>query len=688
MTKSNFWKYLRYNLSKRRAVIIIFALLNLFSTLLPAILFDVAFRRTELEVLVGDKWLVYSTPDEFLPTMFFAIPINIIIIVFITIKSFRIYYKRPDMDTLGSLPVSYKERFWGDFLSAVFSNFVSFVPMYLISLLLLADMKRYASDILNSVYELDLTIYTTMFSSVWIMLLLVYLAVYAATAFVCSCCGKKASAVLYTIIFMAILPGIFGIYANYIFSYVIGMDAYAELTRIISMLPPLGPVVAVVMGSQYDGYTQMDTKYYTLGENPFGLVVFLLITAAFIAGAYFIGKRRRAERVGESFAFKSVYHVLTLSFMVLLIGASFVGYSSIMEGSGVQWVLLFTFIVYAALEISENKGFKGFWKTAVRYAAVFGVCIGFFAIVKGTNAFDMYKSLPSAGSVKEIRLSGRYFYTPSRYDEYTKKYVLSEKDSVSEILSAHKDFLETGSYSTGGYNTGEDIKIVYALNDGREVTRLYSSNDPETEAVIKSLCDNAKQLPDFDFGDLGVIDEQDLGNYMVSYHVSRKPTSFILREKLPEFVELLREDIKYNYSNVGIKQNTVGRIAFTKNDEKHDFANDYYIYPTYTKTIEFLNDPGNFVTEGTEPAIAESYTFKYSSSGLSIDVYVSKDDTSPAAKELLSYIKPRREDDDYDLYKDVRITGDSSFITYTIDKADEQRVLKLMLELFLEKHQK
>lgn len=693
MTNSNpknyFWKYLRYKLSKRWAVMIFFAILNLVPTLIPVILVSNALKQVAKDVLVDSRHILISTPDNYLMLMYLAIPINIIIIVFTTIKSFRVYYKRPDMDTLGCLPISYKERFWGDFLSAVFLNFISFVPLYLVSLIFLGNMRGSVRDILNVVSDLDLSIYPNMFSAVWLMMLLVYLGVYAVTAFVCSCCGKKASSILYTIILMVILPGIFGVYAGYMLSYVVGMDTYAELTRIISTLPPLGPIVSVILASEYDSYDSMDTKYYLLGDNPFGLAVFLLITAVFIAGAYFIGKRRRAERVGESFAFKSVYHVLTITFMVLLIGASFVGYSNIMENSGVQWVLLFTFIVYAALELSENKSFKGFWKTAVRYAAVFGVCIGFFAIINGTNAFDMYKALPSVGSVKEIRLSGRYFYTPLMSKRYSMEYILSEKDSVSEILSEHLDFLETGNYSTGGYSAGEDIRIVYALKDGREITRVYVSKDSETEDRIKSICNNAKQLPDFDFGNLGVIDEPDLWDYTVSYQVSKMPTAFIPQEKLPQLIELLRDDLKYNYS-VNNKTNSVGRLAFTKNGEKHDFNNSYFIYPTYTKTIEFLNNQNNYATGDVETGIAESYTFRYNGPGLSIDVHVSKDDTSDKAKELLTYIRPRRENDDYydpkNPKKGVRITGDTSFITYTIDKENEQKVLKLMLELFLEKH--
>lgn len=682
MTKSYFWKYFRYKLLKRRGAIVFFALLNLVSTLLPAILYDASFRRIAQDVQLEKKGLIYGTPDGFLMLMFCAFSVNIIMIVVMTIKSFRIYYKRPDMDTLGCLPVSYKERFWGDFLSAVFLNLVSFVPMYIASLFFLKDMKGYANDILHSIYGLDLTIYPSMFSVVWMMLLLVYLGVYAAAAFVCSCCGKKGSAILYSIVMMGVLPGIFGVYANYMFSYIIGMDVYAELTRVISMLPPLGPVVSTFMVSGYDSNDLLDTRYYNLGENPFGLVVFLLITAIFIAGAYFIGKRRRAERVGEGFVFKSAYHVLTLTFMVLLIGASFVGYSNMLDDSGIQWVLLFTFIVYTALEVSQNKGFKGFWKTAVRYAAVFGVCIGFFAIVKGTNAFNLYKSLPSVGSIKEIRLSGRYFYTPNGYDYYksNKEYTLDEKESFSEILNAHKDFLETGSYETG-----EEIRIIYVLKDGRDVTRLYSSNDSETEAKIKSISDNAKQLPDFDFGDLGVIDEPDLSIYTVAFIKSGTSRRYVRGDKLEKFAKILRYDIENNYCNAGIGQNTYGSLRFTEKNKENSSSNDYLIFPSYTGTIEFLNDPDNVTTEA-ETNKTDTYIFEYTNEYLSVCVIVSTEDTRAAAKELLSYIKPRGESDNQEYLKSVRVVSQSSGATYTIDPANEKAAIKAMIALFLEKH--
>ena len=151
----------------------------------------------------------------------------------------------------------------------------------------------------------------------------------------------------------------------------------------------------------------------------------------------------------------------------------------------------------------------------------------------------------------------------------------------------------------------------------------------------------------------------------------------------------MRDDIKYNYSSTrgyALGQSeTVGRIAFIENGEKHDYANDYYVYSTYTKTIEFLNDPGNFAAGDVETGLEEAYSFMYNRRGLSLDVSVSKEDTSDAAKELRSYVRPGNADD-YDPQNDIRIIGRSSNITYTINKADEQRVVELMLTLFLEKH--
>lgn len=691
VTKGNFRKYFCYKLSKNKRPIIFFGLLNFMAVLLPPIVMSINYRGLIRMINVEEKneYGIVNVIDFsglVLSLIMLAVLISIVMIVATTANSLRLYHNRAEMDTLGCLPISYKQRFWGDFLSCITANFISFVPFYLISLLVTEDMKKPIFSVLDGYLNYNsYSFLPLVFRKIGITLILVYLGIYAVTAFVCSCCGKKRSSVLYTFVTMTVLPGIYIIYGNHLFSYVLGMDAFYEVAKNVSMLPPLGPIISLIMTgfireSNYFMWSQ-ELRYSMLIDRPFYVMIFLLIIAAFIVGAYFIGKRRRAEKVGESFVFTSAYHALTLTFLVTLIGASAVSYSNIMDDSGVIWVMLFSFIVYAALEILQNKGFKGFWKTAVRFAGVFGICFAFLTLVKTTDAFGLYKVLPSESSIKEVRVSGKYFYTPFFYNDYEKKYVLDTSESFSGILNEHKNLI-----GSDGLRTGDEIKIVYVLKSGMEITRQYSVKNADSGDAVKSFSDAVKQLPDFDFGDLGVIDKPDLDKYIMAFSKTGTTRRYVRSEKLKDFAEVLRNDIKNNYSNTGgFRQDTYGHMMITEKGKKHDFANDYDIFPSYEDTIAFLNDPENVTTE-TIKNDSDTYILSYSRINMSLLVSVSTEDTSDTAKKLLSYIKPKSDSNSYDNLKGVYISGRTSGMNYTIDAADEEAVLKLMIALFLEQH--
>lgn len=680
VTKSNFRKYFCYKLSKIRISIIFFSILNFLTTLLPAIIIYNDLKETA-EFAEGEQnYFIYGTSMEFYSIfLLLSMLISIIMIIVMTVKSFRIYHKRADMDTLGCLPVSYRERFWGDFLSGLVANFVSFIPLYIVSLIISEKMKEPIDRILYSKFEIDFTFYRMSFLGFWLTALLSYLGIYAVTAFVCSCCGKKGSSVLYSFVAMAVIPGIFIVYADKLFSNTLGMDAYYEIMKNVCMLPPFGPIISIVMASYSPAEISYDIKYLMMINNPSFIVIFLLITAAFIAGAYFIGKRRRAENVGETFVFKSAYHVLTLTFLVTLIGASASAYSKLMDDSGILYVMMFSFIVYAALEISQNKGVKGFWKTAVRFAAVFGVCFAFLTLVEKTNAFGLYKTLPSEDSIKEVRISGKYFYSSGLYSN-DREYIVD--GSFSEVLGEHKSLINSGSLKTG-----DDLRIIYVMKTGLEVTRKYSVKNTEAGDVIKSFSDTVKQLPDFDFGSFGVIDEPDLGNYNAYFKTTGETEKYLRADKLEELTELLRYDLKNNYYYMNNNIKTFGRLVFiTKNMERDRFNHlVYYILPNYENTIKFLNDPGNYSSEAIKNE-TDKYHLTYNNSNMNLRVYVSTEDTSAAAKELLSYIKPQSESNGYDNKNGVRIRSVLSGLDYTIDAADENAVLKAMLAVFREKY--
>lgn len=678
VTKGNFRKYFCYKLSRSKKLIFFFSLLNFLALVFPPIVMSYGFKDLLYEISIADRALIYGDPT-FGTTVFpmIIIPIVVIMITVSTVKSLKLYHNRADMDTLGCLPVSYGERFWGDFLSGIFANFVSYIPFCVISLFVTESTKATVEDIFNSKFAIDCRGIPTFFQNLVITTFFVYLGVYAITTFVSSCCGKTGNSVLFSFIAMAVLPGIFIVYGNEMFFYALGIDEFSEIAKNVCMLPPLGPFISLIMSNfdkHYSIWSLENSGYGMLANSPFYLVVFLLITAAFIAGAYFIGKHRRAEKVGEGFVFTGAYHALIITFLVTLIGASAAGYSKMMEGnSGMLFVALFSFIVYAALEFSQNKSFKKFWKTAVRFAAVFGVCFAFLTLVKTTNAFGIYKNLPSESSVKTVRLSGKYFYSDHYINENS--YSFSSDELISEVLNEHEMLLG----SADSIKTGDDLQITYVLNTGQTISRYYTTVGDAPDDPVKSFSDAVKQHPDFDLGDLGLISSKDFSPYLIRYseHSSTSSSKIVRPDKVAELAEILLDDIKKNYD---ASEGRVGSIAFLIKNAERDFAGYYDINKSYERTLAFLADPDNFIDD----IEGGFYRVHLNTPELQITVSFMSDDTSAAAKELMSYFRPYNNGEGYS--NSLYINDSYTYTKYSIEAADEEAATKALITLFRERN--
>ncbi|MDE6727555.1 MAG: hypothetical protein K2J80_06400 [Oscillospiraceae bacterium] len=597
-------------------------------------------------------------------------------IIITTARSLKLYHNRAAMDTLGSLPLSYGDRFWGDFLSRMAANFISLVPFSVIAFILNIALKKPIRILSNedNYFYLNYGSLPSMMNGLLITIIIVYIGVYAATMLISSCCGKCGSAIMFSFIAIVVLPGIFTTYGDYFFSNVIGADPNAEIVESVGMLPPLGPLFSIIIALS----NGKDIIFVT--EQPLCLVIFLLLTAAMIAGAYFIGKRRRAEMVGESFVFRSVHHVISLTLIVMMIG-TFSSNLSFENGvKGFLYVLLITFVIYFILEFSQTKSFKGFWKILLRFASVFTICVAFLSVIRSTNSFGAYKNLPSRESIKEVKISGKYFYTESNGINKEKEYVFRAVESVSGILEEHAKLLQNDNIAKG-----YQLKITYYLKSGRKMTREYGisgSDDP-----IKRLSDAVKELPDYTLGSLGVLDHSDFTDYKARFgaYQNDMQEGYIRSDKIAELAELLRYDIENNYS----EGNPTGYMQFFTGEDfnGYDMNKGFFrIYESYEKSLAFLKDPNNYRSADNNNKIT-GYFFSFedwSSSDEAIRVLVSVDDTSEAAKELLSYIKPRSGNSSNSRFY-IRAVGER-YSDYEIDPENTAAALKAMYTLFREKY--
>ena len=685
-SKSYFGKYFRYKLGENKHLIIIFALFNLLTAIvLPHFL-----------LLTNNNYYSYENPDNryeilavqsfdyAIKPMVFAAIVGAIMITVTTVKLMNIYHDRAALDTLGCLPLTYRERFLGDILSAVFVNFVSFIPSFIIS----AIIERVFNDIIKEnvkKYEpgYSVTVISHSVTYFLLVILLSYIGVYAVSAFIKSCCGRFGTAVIFSFVTMAVIPGIYTVYANYFNSYSVGVDLGNEICSKVGLLPPFGFIFSLVLRqfNAFISYEEASSVDYLI-DRPACVIVPLLISAAFLFGAYFIGKRRRAERTGEGFVFNSVFHVLVMLLLTMTIGVGSTYFFGDKGAGGVFIMLFITFFFFAALEITQNKGFKGFWKTVVRFAAVFGTCFLFLFAVKTTNAFEYYKILPNANSIEEVHISGYYFFTV-RPDNNTSSYIYKDPEAVSTILSEHKKLLETDELKTG-----EKLRIVYVTKGGKEISRGYYCGVNDSDP-IKNFSDAIKELPIYDASALGVIASSDFSGLTATYSSKsdNKQSGVIRSDKTEELAEILRRDIERYYFQDSLNNHSLGTVTFIYNQSGNfDTRGIYTILDVYEDTLKFLNDPANFVNSEIEETV-KSYHVYYDAGDeegtlSDIKVTVSTEDTSEYAKALLSIIeKASNSNNDPPCFTIYDEMGNRE---YRIKPGKEQVALKAMLGLFRE----
>lgn len=699
MRNNCFKKYFCYKLSGQNTHIVVYAILNFIAVLLPCLLIADPFIKFANSIPDEDNVNFFSGNSEMEGVLAVNISfaylciiaaslISFVILTIMTVSSFKYYYSRAAMDTLGCLPLSYKERFWGDYLSELCAYLISYLPFMIISLLITASMNAVAFK-MNDIYYSD---FPKFLQQSMIMGLLIYISIHAVTAFIVSCCGKFSSSVTFSIIAMLIIPGLFIAYGMTGFSSVPGVNIMSTILNSVAMLPPLGYIVsqAIMFFADQFGFNGIEYKFDTIINSPINTVIFLLITAAFIIGAYFVGKRRKAEKVGQSFVVNAVYHAISLMLVAVIIVLTV--FFSLSEGDVSDIGILLksfglSFIVYFALEISRKKNFKGIWKTLLRYAGAFAVSLGALIITKNTDGFGLTYRLPSSENVTEICVIGDYFYGTYDSDYFEKNTIIFRADeAISGILDEHKKLLDRADE----LSTGEMIKIIYKLNNGSEVTRSYdcSSNCD----AIKIFSENIKKLPVFQNASLGFLDAPVYDELEIIIERSDenggKLSKVVRPEKAEEFIKLLKFDLENNYfKDEDQNYNMLGRVLIYSGGR---LKNVYHIMTNYTQIPAFLDNNNNFA-RADEMKKAERYDIVFHSiddSALNyMYVFVYVNDESYTAKELLSYIETV--EDVSEEYSDVLLVDDhnnSHTVTYGIRKKNEKAAVKAMLTLFREKN--
>lgn len=594
-----------------------------------------------------------------------SIPALIALGAVIPIASRKYLNHRDYADTFGALPLTYNQRYWGDLLSELAVYITPIIPAGIHSCIM---MKAYMENIQDPQAEQYISLTIALFLSV----LISALGAIALSGFVAQLCGKTGSGLMYTFIIGLLLPILVMEYGNVVENNALGIPRLDAALKACSTIPPFGMLFKVCVDISY-GYS-FTAESLTV-SSPLLLSVMLVIIAAWIIGGYFLGKKRKAELVGDSILFKAVSLIISVIAALSILGfflayIDFDGLDSIVIIS-----IVVSFIIFMGFEFLTKRRCMKFLKSLIIYGCVVVVGFGFAALMYFTESFGIGNHIPNINSVREITIDSGYSHNGGEY-------VFDDKDAMQVIIDQHQKLLESKDRLRSGY----DLEISYKLKNGTLLTRKYNSY--YDDSIIDDFINKVFLLPQSGSNRFTILAREDIDLKMRVHSESVSSdeeiaTRYTVKpEKVAELRKALYEDIKDNPSiflTDGSDQSW-GSINIEYYENKQEQFGYYIIFNEYTRTIKFLSNPDNLTTSTrTEFNNTDKFIVYYRNDGVSINLYFADKDGNRLPDEFCNMLSDKQPDTEYSEYFEV-VISDGSHDTFFIKKSDEERARKLFFE--------
>lgn len=418
-----------------------------------------------------------------------------------TLRGFRYLYNRTTVDMDYSLPVNHNTRFFGD-LAAVFT--VSILPHLaaaLIGTLILAFVQAPEEGtafpaILEMIRQAAFTGVAACVMQIAVCLLTL------------SVCGRTAEAYIYPVLVNVAIPVIHvlgillvesGVYGAVLGPY---SGGFASSMYSISSTSPIGMVIATV-------YSWFSTSAYdagissrVIGTAPIMQVQYLvpavIVTLALLAGAYFLMKFRRAERVGMSFVYRGTDVIvpgIVIFSIVMPVCYSIAAYLRNQDSFGTNGssdfilgliigTIIGTFIFYIIMSLISGKNFRRFGRTVLSWVGTLAASVVICALLNLCNGFGSGSYIPAPSEVKSVqatyldhRETETDYSSPDRYFNITAR---SGDELLELVRDIHEEALGDMFAEKNNLCT---VAFYYVLKDGGTLLREYNVTSATLEKV-------------------------------------------------------------------------------------------------------------------------------------------------------------------------------------------------------------
>lgn len=657
--KSFFKEYFIYRIKEQKMNFILCCILNVLALPLFAAVQEKGF---------DDKFSNFYLFGKYFSILCFAALIIMAIVG--AVFSFEFYIKKNLTDTIGSLPLSYKQRFWADFLAGYIMNVAPVIPCGLISAVILSSTQNkfaeinFPEDFIGetlSLFQVGLYMAFSLFIAVTFA--------YLFSVFVVSGCGKFLHSVIFSIFGTAALSGtVIGITGCFVNS-IIGVVTSEYISKASAFCPLFGSVMDLTRSILFLGdnfnYGADLIKDIFMAINPISIVVFVIFGAGITAGAFFLGKRRKSEKTGSSFVIKPMFYVISslLSASAVMIMLVLTNDARAELGTKLLVAFFAGAVICLVSEVIYLPKLKELPKSILCCCAAIGVSLGIAMLFNKTGSFGLRYLPEDAENIEYLRV----------YMDF----VITDKEDIKQYLKKHNDILK----NCADYLTIGGIPIECQTTDGKMIKRYYgitgSNGDPFLDMLhyVESLNGYGKYF----FARMDEMDE-DEWDYLI---VGENERYDIPEASEEEFIGILRGEAETKYDpNAEI----YARVDFSRNSGWN--WNSFNIQKDFEKTIAFLEKINGVIEKDPNEIMIEIGYRKYETNTdlRSLHVYIrNKDMDSELVKELIGLMENNGENGAaFDMDTNFLIVSyNISDSKYSVDVNNTKRVLEIMTELAL-----
>lgn len=577
--------------------------------------------------------------------------------------SFEFYVKKNLTDTIGSLGLSYKQRFLADFLAGYLTNAAPIISCGVIGVIIFGTMQGgYDEMYLETSGALSMV---NVGISTSATLFVIVTFAYLLSVLVISCCGKFLHSVIFSVFLMAGLPLLFGNAAKCFAENINGVDTGTVFSKTAAVFPPVGLIFELIDSFQISDNYGIEDLSFSFKESfsvfdPLHIAFYVILFAAVFAAAYVLGKRRKMENTGETFVVKPMFYVISavmsaaMMFLFLNMKFYFNGADYVNIGSKIVKMYVVSVIAGAAacaltvLICMPNKK-DAFRAVNTGAGAVFACFVIAFTVDK-TGVFGA-RYLPAKAEKIE-------------YITVNDSVKITDKADIEKLTTIINDDLREYSHIIDYNMYGSKVEI--ALTDGRNVTRSYDSYNLGLNKYVESL----NGYGDYFFQDLYSVE----GDWECTAVFSESGSKYTIpSEKCAEFISVMHEEAAEKYNDAADK---IGKVHFNNKS----YLRDFDIQSDYEKTIAFVENFGEFVEPDPDSRFLD---IRYSNDKEYLNVVIRyKDRDSEYTKQLLELFSgsPEGRDEDFTVYDSQGL-----YSVYHVPKENTKRVLGIMTDIALSK---